>query len=90
MAVGPSPVMALVPLLIVAFVLFSFLSVLLAFFFCRIFAKAGWHWALGLIVLVPIINLAVVPVLALAKWPIQTELEELKKPGAAIPVDRPV
>lgn len=45
---------------------------------CLIFKKAGWSWALGLLMLVPIANLIVFLVLAFAKWPIQRQLEDLQ------------
>jgi hypothetical protein len=54
--------------------------------FCKIFSKAGYCWALGLLMLVPIANIIMPFVLAFADWPIQKELRLLKqqqeKPGA--------
>lgn len=55
------------------------LVVLAAAFFsvicwCLIFRKAGWHWALGLLTLVPIANLIVFLMLTFAEWPIQRQL----------------
>jgi hypothetical protein len=51
-----------------------------------IFAKAGYHWAMGLLMIVPIANIIMPFVLAFGKWPIQKELEqlhqELKKKSA--------
>lgn len=47
--------------------------------FCRIFSKAGYSWALGLLMLVPIANIIMVIFLAFADWPIQKELRLMKK-----------
>ncbi len=54
--------------------------------FCKIFSKAGYCWALGLLMLVPIANIIMPFVLAFGNWPIQKEMRLLKqqqeKPGA--------
>ena len=47
--------------------------------FCRIFSKAGFSWALGLLILVPIANIVILFVLAFAEWPIQRELRSLRQ-----------
>lgn len=47
--------------------------------FCKIFSKAGYCWALGLLMLVPIVNIIMPFVLAFADWPIQKELRLLKQ-----------
>jgi hypothetical protein len=44
----------------------------------RIFSKAGYSGALGLLMLVPIANLVMILILAFAEWPIQTELNQLR------------
>jgi hypothetical protein len=46
---------------------------------CKIFSKAGFCWALGLLMLVPIANIVMAFFLAFADWPIQKELRLLKK-----------
>lgn len=46
---------------------------------CMIFAKAGYHWALGLLMVVPIAHIIMPFVLAFGKWPIQKELEQLRR-----------
>jgi hypothetical protein len=46
---------------------------------CMIFAKAGYHWALGLLMIVPIAHIIMPFVLAFSKWPIQKELEQLRQ-----------
>lgn len=47
--------------------------------FCKIFAKAGYCWALGLLMLVPIANIIMPFILAFGDWPIQKELRLLKQ-----------
>jgi ABC-type transport system involved in cytochrome bd biosynthesis fused ATPase/permease subunit len=46
---------------------------------CMIFAKAGYHWAMGLLMIVPIANIIMPFVLAFGKWPIKKELEQLRQ-----------
>ena len=46
---------------------------------CKIFSKAGFCWALGLLMLVPIANIVMAFFLAFADWPIQKELRSLKQ-----------
>jgi len=61
------------------FLIFTCFAVFLAFAaqilyviaFCRIFGKAGYNWALGLLTLVPIVSFFVPLYLAFAKWPIE-------------------
>ncbi|MFH1882056.1 MAG: hypothetical protein ABIL62_05015 [Planctomycetota bacterium] len=66
--------------------LFLIVAIITALIFCKIFSKAGYCWALGLLMLVPIANIIMPFVLAFADWPIQKELRLLKqqqeKPGA--------
>ncbi|MDD5326721.1 MAG: hypothetical protein PHY02_02780 [Phycisphaerae bacterium] len=47
--------------------------------FCKIFSKAGYSWALGLLMLVPIANIIMAFYLAFADWPVNKELRELKQ-----------
>jgi hypothetical protein len=47
--------------------------------FCKIFSKAGYSWALGLLMLVPIANIIMPFVLAFADWPIRKELRSMKQ-----------
>ena len=47
--------------------------------FCKIFSKAGYSWALGLLMLVPIANIIMLFVLAFAEWPIERELHSYKQ-----------
>jgi hypothetical protein len=67
-------------------ILFALIVVIIkVLIFCKIFSKAGYSWALGLLMLVPIANIIMPFVLAFADWPIQKELRLLKqqqeKPG---------
>jgi len=47
--------------------------------FCKIFSKAGYSWALGLLMLVPIANIIMAFFLAFADWPVRKELRKLKQ-----------
>ena len=53
---------------------------------CRIFGKAGYHWALGLLILVPIVNIIIPFYLAFADWPVQRQLRDLKPAGGPEPM----
>ena len=79
------------PVIIAIFAIFGILLALIVviikvLIFCKIFSKAGYCWALGLLMLVPIVNIIMPFVLAFADWPIQKEMRLLKqqqeKPGA--------
>ncbi len=86
MEVGPSfmhgseaaPVFALT---LVAFVILMVLIVAIinVLVFCKIFSKAGYCWALGLLMFVPIANIIMPFVLAFGDWPIQKEMRLLKQ-----------
>ena len=47
--------------------------------FCKICSKAGYSWALGLLILVPIANIIIAFYIAFADWPVQKELRSLKQ-----------
>jgi len=47
--------------------------------FCKIFSKAGFSWALGLLMLVPIANIVMFFFLAFADWPILRELRSYRQ-----------
>ena len=80
---APVFVLIFVALVILMGLIVAVIKVLI---FCKIFSKAGYCWALGLLMLVPIANIIMPFVLAFANWPIQKELRLLKqqqeKPGA--------
>jgi hypothetical protein len=73
--------------ILIAFAILMGLIVLIIkiLIFCKIFSKAGYCWALGLLMLVPIANIIMPFVLAFGDWPVQKELRLLKqqqeKPG---------
>lgn len=46
---------------------------------CKIFSKAGYHWALGLLTLVPVAGFFVPLYLAFAEWPIQKQLKAYRQ-----------
>jgi len=68
-------------LILVAFgILMGLIVVIItALIFCKIFSKAGYCWALGLLMLVPIANIIMPFVLAFGDWPIQKEMRLLKQ-----------
>ena len=47
--------------------------------YCRIFSKAGYSWAMGLLMLVPIVNLIMLILLAFSDWPIYKEFRRDKE-----------
>ena len=72
------------PVLLPVFVMFGLFIALVVIAIkilicCRIFAKAGYCWALGLLMLVPIADIIMAFVLAFGDWPIQKELRLLKQ-----------
>lgn len=46
---------------------------------CRIFARAGFHAGLGLLMVVPGVNLVMLLVLGFASWPREQELKALRR-----------
>ena len=81
---GPNEAVALLGGCIGLFICLSIL-IFTAVIFCKIFSKAGYHWAMGLLMLVPIGNLVVLCILAFGQWPIQRELQALKHAQMAPP-----
>ena len=77
----PEAVRQVAPVLGAFFVLLIILVVIAikVLIFCRIFSKAGYSWALGLLMLVPIANIIMPFVLAFGDWPIYKELQLLKQ-----------
>ena len=45
---------------------------------CRLFHRAGFHWAMGLLMLVPIANIIMPFYLAFAEWPVLRQLKALQ------------
>ena len=63
-------------LIIFAVLVFATVKVLI---YCLIFRKAGYSWALGLLMLVPVANIIMPFVLAFGDWPICKEIRALKQ-----------
>jgi uncharacterized membrane protein YhaH (DUF805 family) len=55
------------------------LLIIKAVIYCKIFHKAGYCWALGLLMLVPIACIIMPFVLAFGRWPIERKLEQLRQ-----------
>ena len=58
---------------------FLVIAVLVITIWWRVFAKTGWGGAMGLLMLLPIINLIMLLVLAFAEWPVQAEVRRLRR-----------
>jgi len=68
---GPLASIFLVALLAVTLIVFA-----IAFY--RLYQKAGFSGAIGLLMLVPVVNLGVALYLAFAEWPVLAELARVK------------
>ena len=70
----------LLPLLIMFGILMALGAVIVkALVCCKIFAKAGYCWALGLLMFVPIANIIMAFILAFSDWPVQKQLRRLEE-----------
>lgn len=58
--------------------LFAVTLIVLAIAFYRLYQKAGFSGAIGLLMLVPVVNLGVALYLAFAEWPVLTDLARVK------------
>jgi hypothetical protein len=47
--------------------------------FCKIFSKAGYSWAFGLITLIPMAEIVIPLILAFMDWPVCKELRLFKQ-----------
>ncbi len=65
--------------LIVAIVVGVVVLLFLFSIWWKIFKKAGYSGALGLLMYIPIINIIMLLILAFSKWPIQRQLEQLQQ-----------
>jgi hypothetical protein len=72
------PAVIIIAACVIAFVVMVILAIKLLIC-CRIFANAGYSWALGLLILIPIVNIIMAFFLAFADWPVNKELRELKQ-----------
>ena len=59
-------------------------ALLFALVWCRIFAKAGFRSAMGLMMLVPGVNVILLFVLAFGRWPVQHELKAFRRMQKAV------
>ncbi len=74
---GPGP-MELIVILFIAFIVLT-LTAIKVFAFCRIFSKAGYSWAFGLLMLLPFSEVVIPLILALIDWPVCKELRLFKQ-----------
>ncbi len=79
----PNEAATLLSIIIICFALFvGFLfTSFMIWVWCRIFHKAGFPWPLGLLMLIPLVNVVMIVVLAFCKWPVQKELKAYKTAG---------
>jgi hypothetical protein len=73
---GPG-IAEVIVILFVAFVVLV-LTAIKVFSFCRIFSKAGYSWAFGLLMLLPMSEIVIPLVLAFIDWPVCKELRLFK------------
>ena len=76
---------------IIVFAFFMLLMVALSIvIWWKIFSKAGYSGAMGLLMVIPLVNFIMMLVLAFGKWPIHRELEYLKQAqGSPPPAPKP-
>jgi hypothetical protein len=60
--------------------------IVLAIAFYKLYQKAGFSGAIGLLMLVPVVNLGVALYLAFAEWPVMAELTRMRLLAASAPV----
>lgn len=65
-----------------------FMALVSVAFFCLIFRKAGYSWALGHLMLVPLVNIVMFVLLALGRWPIEDRLDKAR--GALMALGHPL
>jgi len=68
----------LILILFVTFIVLVFIAIKV-FSFCRIFSKAGYSWAFGLLMLIPLSEVVIPLILALIDWPVCKELSLFKQ-----------
>jgi hypothetical protein len=51
----------------------------------KIFSKAGYSGAMGLLMFIPLVNLIMLLILAFGEWPIQREVQQLRQQLAQQP-----
>ena len=65
--------------LIIFFLISLLVSIFMVFVWCKIFFKTGYHWAMGLLMFIPIANIVMPIVLAFTQWPLHKELEAVRR-----------
>jgi hypothetical protein len=65
-------------ILFIAFIVLV-LTAIKVFSFCKIFSKAGYSWAFGLLMLLPMAEIVIPLVLAFTDWPVCRELRLFKQ-----------
>ena len=83
---GPEMAPAVGICFILAYLLIALISLAItALIYCKISSKAGYHWAMGLWMLVPIANIVVMCIFIFGQWPVLRELQALKHGQMAPP-----
>ena len=72
---GPAEIILI---LFIGFIVLTFTAIKV-FSFCRIFSKAGYSWAFGLLMLLPMSELVIPLILAFMDWPVCKELRLFKQ-----------
>jgi hypothetical protein len=73
-----APIFAALLTMLIVFMVLVIIAIKLLIF-CKIFSKAGYSWALGLLMMIPIANIIMAFFLAFADWPVRRELRRLKQ-----------
>jgi len=78
---GPEEVILILSMVFMVFMVFIGLVVtaITVFCFCRIFSKAGYSWAFGLLMLLPMAGIVIPLILAIMEWPVSRELRLFKQ-----------
>jgi uncharacterized membrane protein len=66
-------------LILLGILVFLVATAITLLIWCKLFGKAGYSWALGLLMILPIVNIIMPFFLAFADWPIRKELRRLKQ-----------
>jgi len=74
---GPGP-LELILILFITVIVLGFTAIKV-FSFCRIFSKAGYSWAFGLLMLLPFSEVVIPLILALIDWPVCKEIRLFKQ-----------
>jgi len=73
----------MMPVFGVCFILFIFIalaiSILKLLVFCKIYSRAGYPWAMGFLMLIPVVDVIMMLILAFSEWPIQKQLKLLQQ-----------